>query len=124
MYRFMRVLMTCCEYPPVGGGASAVVKGLAEELAAMGHRVDLLTMRYDGQPRHEIAGDVRIHRVPCVRLRLERSSPPELLTYLAGAWPMAQRLLRESRATIIHSHFIFRTACSPGRCRDEPASPT
>jgi glycosyltransferase involved in cell wall biosynthesis len=99
--------MTCCEYPPIGGGASAVVRGLAEELAVLGHRVELLTMRYDGQPRTELAGGVQVNRVSCIRLRVTRSSPPELLTYVAGAWPVARRLLRESPADIIHSHFIF-----------------
>jgi glycosyltransferase involved in cell wall biosynthesis len=99
--------MTCCEYPPIGGGGSRVVRGLTAELAALGHRVDLVTMRFGALPRFEVIDGVSVHRVPCVRSSVGTCSPPELLTYLLGAWPVARRLLRESRPDLVHSHFIF-----------------
>jgi glycosyltransferase involved in cell wall biosynthesis len=99
--------MTCYEYPPLGGGGARVVRGLTGELAALGHRVDLVTMRYGQQPRVEVMAGVTLHRTPCVRFRIATCTPPELLSYVVGAWPVVQRLIRESKPDIVHSHFIF-----------------
>ncbi len=103
----MRILMTCFEFPPLGGGGSRAVNGLANELAALGHYVDLVTMRFRGLPRSEVIGRVNVYRVPCLRFRTAICTPPELLSYVLGAWPVVQRLLRESCPDIIHSHFIL-----------------
>jgi glycosyltransferase involved in cell wall biosynthesis len=99
--------MTCFEFPPLGGGGSRVVDGLTNELAALGHHVDLVTMRFRGLPRFEVIGRVNVYRVSCLRFRTAISTPPELLSYVLGAWPVVQRLLRGSRPDIIHSHFIL-----------------
>jgi glycosyltransferase involved in cell wall biosynthesis len=107
MIRPLRVLMTCFEYPPLGGGGARVVRGLTQELAALGHHVDLVTMQYGKQPRREVVEGVTFHRAPCVRFRIETCTPPELLTYIVGAWPVVQQLIREAKPDIVHSHFIF-----------------
>jgi glycosyltransferase involved in cell wall biosynthesis len=107
MARPLRVLMTCYEFPPLGGGGSRVVNGLTRELVAMGHHVDLVTMGFRGLPRFEVIAGVNVHRVPCLRFRLAVCSPPELLSYLLGASSVVRRLAREARPDIIHSHFIF-----------------
>ena len=107
MSRMLRVLMTCYEYPPLGGGGAGVVHGLTRELAALGHHIDLVTMRYRQQPRIEIIEGVKVHRVSCLRLRIATCTPPELLSYVVGARPVCQRILREKRPDIVHSHFIF-----------------
>jgi glycosyltransferase involved in cell wall biosynthesis len=107
MRRPLRVLMTCYEYPPLGGGGSRVVRGLSNELSTLGHHVELVTMRYGELPQLEVIGGVTVRRVPCVRFRVSVCSPPELLSYVLGAWPVVQRLVHESRPDIIHSHFIL-----------------
>ena len=107
MARTLRLLMTCYEYPPLGGGGARVVRELARELAALGHHVDLVTMRFGDQPRLEAIGGVNVHRVSCFRFRISTCTPPELLSYILGALPVARRVVRESRPDIIHSHFIF-----------------
>ncbi len=84
-----------------------MVSGLANELAELGHHVDLITMRFRGLPRFEVIGGVNVYRVPCLRFRAAICTPPEQLSYVLGAWPVAQRLLRQSRPDIIHSHFIL-----------------
>ena len=103
----LHILMTCFEFPPLGGGGSRAVSGLTNELTALGHHVDLVTMRFRGLPRFEVIGRVNVYRVPCLRFRTAICTPPELLSYVLGAWPVVQRLLRESRPDIIHSHFIL-----------------
>jgi glycosyltransferase involved in cell wall biosynthesis len=69
--------------------------------------VELVTMRYGELPRLEVIGGVTVRRVPCVRFRVSVCSPPELLSYVLGAWPVVQRLVHESRPDIVHSHFIL-----------------
>jgi glycosyltransferase involved in cell wall biosynthesis len=107
MSRTLRLLMTCYEYPPLGGGGARVVRELARELTALGHHVDLVTMRFGDQPRLEAIDGVNVHRVPCFRFRISTCTPPELLSYILGALPVARRVVCESRPDIIHSHFIF-----------------
>jgi hypothetical protein len=48
----LSVLMLSIEYPPVGGGASPVARGLARALAERGHRVHVVTMGHGA-----LAGD-------------------------------------------------------------------
>jgi glycosyltransferase involved in cell wall biosynthesis len=99
--------MTCYEFPPLGGGGGRAVRGLTHELAAMGHHVELVTMQFGERPHIEVIDGVSVHRVPCLRFRVATCTPPELLSYLLGAWPVVQRVVRESQPDIVHSHFIF-----------------
>jgi glycosyltransferase involved in cell wall biosynthesis len=103
----MNILMLSYEYPPLGGGGAKIVYGLAKSLAAAGHSVDVVTMGFRGQPRHEIAEGVNIHRVPCVRLRLDICSAAEMVTYLVSAPFVLFRLLKKKRYDINHTHFIY-----------------
>ena len=103
----MRILMTSYEFPPLGGGGAAVVAGLSRELVAKGHEVDLVTMRFQGNPTHEIVDGVQVHRVPCWRRFKHVCSAPEALTYVAAAGPVVRKLLSSKRFDIVHSHFIL-----------------
>jgi glycosyltransferase involved in cell wall biosynthesis len=103
----MRVLMTSYEFPPIGGGGSAVVAGLSRELVASGHEVDLVTMSFRGCPREEVVDGVRVHRVPCLRRAKHNCTTPEALTYVAGAMPVIRRLLARKRYDVMHAHFIL-----------------
>jgi len=103
----MRILMTSYEFPPIGGGGSAVVAGLSRELVASGHQVDLVTMSFQGCPRDEVVNGVRVHRVPCVRRAKHHCTTPEALSYVAGALPVIRRLLAKSHYDIMHAHFIL-----------------
>ena len=88
----MRILTLCYEFPPIGGGGSRVVSGLASELVRAGHGVDLVTMRFGNQPRRQVVGGVRVFRADCIRRSPSICSPPEMATYLARALPLAARL--------------------------------
>jgi L-malate glycosyltransferase len=103
----MRVLMTSYEFPPIGGGGSAVVAGLSRELVASGHEVDLVTMSFRGCPREDVVDGVRVHRVPCLRRAKHNCSAPEALTYVAGALPVIRRLLSRQHYDVMHAHFIL-----------------
>jgi glycosyltransferase involved in cell wall biosynthesis len=106
----MRILKYCYEFPPIGGGGAYVVEGLARELVAKGHQVDLVTMAFNDLPSHEVVGGVNVYRVPCLRRRASICHPYEMATYLVGALPVIRRLSRETRYDINHTHFIFPDA--------------
>jgi glycosyltransferase involved in cell wall biosynthesis len=103
----MRILMTSYEFPPIGGGGSAVVAGLSRELAANGHEVDLVTMSFRGYPAEETVDGVHVHRVPCLRRAKHTCTAPEAMTYVAGALPVIRRLLARKRYDVMHAHFIL-----------------
>ncbi len=103
----MRILTLCYEFPPIGGGGSRVVAGLSAELVRAGHSVDLVTMRFRGQPREEVVNGARVYRVRCLRRSPSICSPPEMATYLASALPLAHRLIRQNGYDLNHTHFIF-----------------
>jgi glycosyltransferase involved in cell wall biosynthesis len=103
----MRILMTSYEFPPIGGGGSAVVAGLSRELVASGHAVDLVTMSFRDCPREELVNGVRVHRVPCLRRAKHNCTTPEALSYVAGALPLIRRLLAKNHYDVMHAHFIL-----------------
>lgn len=103
----MRILMTSYEFPPIGGGGSAVVAGLSRELVANGHEIDLVTMGFEDHPRHEVVDGVRVHRVPCLRKAKHNCTVPEAFSYVAGAMPTIHRLLSRHRYDVVHAHFIL-----------------
>ncbi len=106
----MRILKISYEFPPLGGGGSRVVMGLAGELVKQGHDVDLVTMGFKGLPRFEQVQGINVHRIPCIRLSESICRPPEMGTYLISALPTLNRLTSDNQYDINHTHFIFPDA--------------
>jgi glycosyltransferase involved in cell wall biosynthesis len=102
-----RLLMLSYEFPPVGGGGSRVVAGLAMELAAQGWSIDLVTAAFSGLAPQEEVNGVSVWRAPCVRRREHYCSAPEAGTYALAALPAVRRLTRARRPDFIHAHFIL-----------------
>ncbi len=98
------------EYPPLGGGASPITGALSERLAAAGHAVDVVTMEFQGLPRFEEHGLLRVYRVAAVRRSQVRASTREMLSYLPSALRQGLALTRERRYDLIHSHFVIPTS--------------
>lgn len=109
----LRILMMNLEYPPLGGGAAPVTRGLAQALVRRGHQVDVVTMGYRGLPREEDDGGVRVFRVPGIRARVELSRVHELTTYVCNGLRKAQTLSRAAAYDICHCHFIIPTGLIP-----------
>jgi glycosyltransferase involved in cell wall biosynthesis len=103
----MRILMTSYEFPPIGGGGSAVVAGLSRQLVASGHEVDLVTMKFRDCPREESVDGVRVHRVPCLRHAKHNCTTPEALSYVVSALPVVRRMAAQRRYDVVHAHFIL-----------------
>jgi glycosyltransferase involved in cell wall biosynthesis len=101
------ILMLSYEFPPLGGGGSRVVHGLARQLASWGHHIDVVTMGFEGLPRHDVQDGVVVHRVPCLRRRPHLCTIPEAASYLPVALFEAQALARRRRFHINHTHFLL-----------------
>lgn len=93
----LSLLLVNYEYPPIGGGAGNATYHIAHDLAAAGCRVTVLTSRFRGQPAREREGDVTVVRVPVVRRRADRCTPPEMLTFIGSALLRARSVARAAR---------------------------
>jgi glycogen(starch) synthase len=103
----VRVLMVSWEYPPVlVGGLGRHVHALAEAMAAAGDDVVVVTRHAAGAARDEVAGGVRVVRVP---------EDPSLLTFTDDllAWTMALNhaltrsglaVAAEAPPDVVHAH--------------------
>ena len=103
----MRVLTLSYEFPPIGGGGSGVVKGLAASLVEMGHTVDVVTMGFGGLPREETVQGINVHRVDCGRRSENRCTAMETLRYVSRAQPIVRTLLASQDYDLVHAHFIL-----------------
>lgn len=93
-----RLLLVNYEYPPLGGGAANATANMARELAVQGVEVTVLTAAFGALPRRETTpAGVRIHRIPSLRRRADRSSVVEMLAFLALSLPAAALLARRWR---------------------------
>lgn len=119
----LRILMPNLEYPPLGGGAAPVTRGLARALVARGHHVDVVTMGYRGLPAEENEDGVRLFRVPALRSRLELSHVHELATYVWSGLRKVRALTREADYDLCHGHFLLPTGIIPYFLRKTPAFP-
>ena len=92
----MKILIISHEYPPIGGGGANACFFLTREFAGRGHLVTVITAQYADLAPHETTGEgARIVRVPCRRADKEKSSFPEMLSYLCSAWKYADALLKK-----------------------------
>jgi glycosyltransferase involved in cell wall biosynthesis len=119
----LRILMPNLEYPPLGGGAAPVTRGLARALVARGHQVDVVTMGFRGLPAEESDQGVRVVRVPSLRSRLELSYVYELATYAWSGLRKVKSLARRSAYDLCHCHFILPTGIIPYLLRSSPGFP-
>ena len=119
----LRILMPNLEYPPLGGGAAPVTRGLARALVARGHHVDVVTMGYRGLPAEENEDGVRLFRVPVLRSRMELSHLHELATYVWSGLRKVRALTRQADYDLCHGHFLLPTGIIPYLLRDTSAFP-
>jgi glycosyltransferase involved in cell wall biosynthesis len=119
----LRILMPNLEYPPLGGGAAPVTRGLARALVARGHHVDVVTMGYRGLPAEENEDGVRLFRVPALRSRLELSHVHELATYVWSGLRKFRALARDNDYDLCHGHFLLPTGLIPYLLRDTTRCP-
>lgn len=102
----MKILSLIYEYPPIGGGGSAVAGALNEALVLHGDDVEVVTSAMAGLPLEEVVDGVEVHRAKCWRRHRHYSTSPELATTLWTAYKCAAAVIKERRPDLIHTHFV------------------
>lgn len=103
--RTLRILLVNYEYPPLGGGAGNATAHLGKELAALGSEVTVLTSKFRRLPATEHTNGFAVRRVPVVRRRKDRCTPPEMVTFVCSATVEALRLARRVRPDVTVTFF-------------------
>jgi hypothetical protein len=60
----MRIALAAQQFPPAGGGISTQTAAKAYGLAALGHRVHVVTHSLDGTRTERVRGGVHVIRIP------------------------------------------------------------
>lgn len=105
----MHILVLNYEYPPLGGGAAPLCKQLCHAIAARGHTLDVVTMRYPGLPQLEEEGSVTVRRTWALRRKQATCETHEMVSYVAGAFGPTLKMLRRNAYDVIHVHFLIPT---------------
>ncbi|UGQ09781.1 glycosyltransferase family 4 protein [Yinghuangia sp. ASG 101] len=105
----MRIAVVNNFFPPRVGGSSHLSAALAREYAARGHEVVVLTTAYRGAPAYEIAGGIRIHRLPAFTMPKLGLSIDFDITFASGRRNQRRvsRILDAFRPDVIHQHGQF-----------------
>jgi len=103
--RALRILLVNYEYPPLGGGAGNATAHLSKELAALGAQVTVLTSAFRGLAGRERVNGFAVRRVPVVRRRADRCTPPEMATFVCSATVSALWLARRMRPDVTVTFF-------------------
>jgi len=81
----MKLLILNYEYPPLGGGAGAVTKTIAEGLAEKGHVVTVVSTWFQGEDEILESGNLKIIRLKSKRKFTYRSNPAEMLSWILAS---------------------------------------
>ncbi len=101
----MKILIINYEFPPLGGGAGNATAYLAKELSQQGNEVVVLTSGFHGLPREENIDGCTIRRVPVIRLRKDRCSPWEMMTFIFSASIESLRICQTWRPDVSIAFF-------------------
>ncbi|MEC3982634.1 glycosyltransferase family 4 protein [Amycolatopsis sp. H20-H5] len=112
----MKILQVTDNYAPATGGLERTVQGLARELAARGHDVEVATMSRPDAPDIEHEGPVTVRRLSGLTRHLRRfSSDPGHHFHPTVADPQLVRRLQElvdtTRPDIVHAHGWILHSC-------------
>jgi glycosyltransferase involved in cell wall biosynthesis len=105
VHQRLRVLFINYELPPVGAGAGNATAHIARCLAACGVDVGVLTSSYRRLPAREWRGGYWIWRAPAIRHRVDRCTPPEMLSFILGAAPLALAIGKSWRPHVACAFF-------------------
>lgn len=101
----MKILVVTHEYPPIGGGGANACYFLTKEYAEFGHQVTVITSAYKDLPKEEKKHNIHIIRVKALRKKEEKSTFPEMLTYLCSAWFRIDKLAKRKKFDICQIFF-------------------
>ena len=103
----MKLLVLNYEYPPLGGGAGAISKNIAEGLAALGHNITVLTTYYQGTEEDCISNGVRVIRLKSKRKDIFQSNIREMLSWMICARRFLKKHLQEEKYNLCFANFAL-----------------
>lgn len=101
----MKILILTHEYPPVGGGGGRVAKDIATRMAKEGHRVIILTSAFGDLSTTAVEDDLTILKVWAGRKEAYYASFFSMLMYIASAFFVGLKIIRDEQLDVIHVHF-------------------
>ncbi len=105
----MKILLLNYEFPPLGGGSSAVTREIGKRYVQRGHSVDVVTMGFGDLPKKESVDGMMVFRVPSLRRRVEICRIHELASYIYSANRFLANRLTHTHYDINHTHFLLPT---------------
>lgn len=114
----IRLLVTNCEFPPLGGGAATATRELLRELESFPVDTDFVTA--SPSDRHEIVdfhSRCRIHFLPVGKKDIHYWTNRELLTYALGSFNYARSLHRTRPFDLAHAFFTLPAGAVAWRLR-------
>lgn len=103
----MNILAVSHEYPPLGGGGANAAYNLLNGFVNRGHKVTLVTSRFEGLPEVETKGNLKIIRVNVKRDRKESCSFMEMADFVDKAYGISKRLVNEEKPRRFDICFVF-----------------
>ncbi|OPY28791.1 MAG: putative glycosyl transferase [Methanocella sp. PtaU1.Bin125] len=97
----MRICLVNALFHPFSGGVEKHMYELSRELVRQGVEVTIITARLKGTPPYEEIDGVRVHRVPCLEIKVPGFYPPPLIL-APGFIRHLKRLDEQYRFDIIH----------------------
>jgi len=86
------------DFSPAMTGVGIHTQTLARELASRGHHIFILTSRRKGEPEESLSHNVRIYRLPTIKIYGFYQALPTK--------KMLRRILSKERPDIIHHHYL------------------
>lgn len=107
----MNILLINYEFPPLGAGASTATWHIGKELAAMGHRVLVVTSGFKKDKGYDFKEGMTIFRCPVIRKKTSESNIFEMGSLVISAFFFLPYLIRKHR--INGAIVFFSFPCGP-----------
>ena len=103
----LRLLIVNHEYPPIGGGGSNASRFLATTLTQQGHQVSVVTSAFGEYRGLSVEDGVRVHRIPALRRKIDRSDMAEMTCFAGSGLARAPGIARAERVEGVLAFFTL-----------------
>lgn len=97
----MRICIVNALFHPFSGGVEKHMYELSRELVRQGVEVTIITARLRGTPAYEEIDGVKVHRIPCMEIKVPGFYPPPMIS-APGFFRYLKRLDEQYHFDIIH----------------------